>query len=206
MSRIFVTSDTHFGHENIIRYCNRPFGIAAEMGEVLIERWNARVGVDDTVYFLGDLAMGPKVDAGYITAILLRLNGNKKIVLGNHDQPSKWGKGLRAIVAEFGFDNPPVVIADQIHEVKLDGKNFVMCHFPLEEWPGKRLIPKGSGAIHLHGHTHTEFNALDTPTKRREYKDQLYHTESYDIGVDMYGGPVEITGDLCYLNDPKGWN
>lgn len=56
----FFTSDTHFGHVNIILYCNRPFASVLEMNEQVIARWNDRVGPRDTVYHLGDFAMGLK--------------------------------------------------------------------------------------------------------------------------------------------------
>lgn len=197
MSRIFASSDTHFGHQNIIRYANRPFADWRAMGESLIKRWNARVGETDTVYFLGDFAMGPGATTEYTVQVLNRLNGFKSIVLGNHDQPSKYGDGLKAIIKQHDFDNV-MVLDEQILNTKIDGKDFVMCHFPILEWEGKH-----HGAIHLHGHTHTEF-----PSDGKCQYDlslRLEREKSYDIGVDMYGGPVQITGDLRYLNDPKGW-
>ena len=52
---IFFTGDQHFGHANIIRHCNRPFANAFEMDRCMIARWNERVGVNDTVYIVGDL-------------------------------------------------------------------------------------------------------------------------------------------------------
>ena len=55
---LFFTSDTHFDHKNIIRYCNRPFSSIEEMNNFLIKRWNATVGPDDTVFHLGDVTFG----------------------------------------------------------------------------------------------------------------------------------------------------
>ena len=52
---IFFTADHHFGHANIIRHCSRPFHSVEEMDGALLERWNAAVGQQDTVYILGDL-------------------------------------------------------------------------------------------------------------------------------------------------------
>ena len=54
---IFFTSDHHFYHTNIIKYCQRPFQSVEEMNEVMVERWNAVVGKNDTVYYLGDLEL-----------------------------------------------------------------------------------------------------------------------------------------------------
>lgn len=191
MNRVFVTSDTHFGHENIIRYSNRPFRDWRAMGEALIERWNARVAEGDTVFFLGDFAMGPGAKPEYVIEVLNRLNGDIRIIRGNHDQPSKYGPGLRSVIETSSLKHVDV-FDDQIHDEKIDGKDFVMCHFPLADWDGKH-----HGSIHLHGHTHTVY-------RQREVHNMVA-SRRYDIGVDMYGGPVQITGDLRYLNDPKGW-
>ena len=53
---IYFTSDLHFGHENVIRFNNRPFRNEREMSRVLITNYNSIVKPDDTVYLLGDLA------------------------------------------------------------------------------------------------------------------------------------------------------
>lgn len=81
-SGVFFTSDTHFGHENIIKYCQRPFDNVEQMNEAIIKNWNSVVGPNDTVFHLGDFAWGdPKVwnDA------LDKLNGHIHLILGNHD-------------------------------------------------------------------------------------------------------------------------
>ena len=64
MSTVFFTSDHHFGHQNIIRHCQRPFGGAAEMDEELIRRWNERVRPGDEVYHLGDFALTTGQECG----------------------------------------------------------------------------------------------------------------------------------------------
>ena len=80
--RIFVISDTHFMHENIIRYCSRPFKDALEMDEHMISTWNACVTPQDIIYHLGDVYMGDEKRAD---ALLSRLNGHKRLIVGNHD-------------------------------------------------------------------------------------------------------------------------
>jgi len=82
MSRFF-TSDTHFGHARIIELCGRPFKDVSHMNETLIHNWNNVVGEDDTVYHLGDVALGAWVDWD---KSLSRLNGHKILVVGNHDR------------------------------------------------------------------------------------------------------------------------
>jgi calcineurin-like phosphoesterase family protein len=80
----FFTADTHFGHENIVKYCGRPFKNAHQMDKTIIERYNAVVGPTDTCYFLGDFSMSgnPEVIERYVK----KLNGKKILVLGNHDR------------------------------------------------------------------------------------------------------------------------
>lgn len=90
----WYTSDHHFNHKNIIKYCNRPFASVDEMNEVMIERWNEVVGPGDVVYHCGDFAFGSARD---IAGVLERLNGAKFLVLGNHDRKTKSGN------ASLGF-------------------------------------------------------------------------------------------------------
>lgn len=81
---IWVISDTHFGHRNIIEYCNRPFKNSLLMNEAIRENWNSTVKDGDIVYHLGDVYMGwnEKEDIG---KFLGSLNGRKRLVMGNHD-------------------------------------------------------------------------------------------------------------------------
>lgn len=78
----FFTSDTHFGHSNIIGYCNRPFTSVEQMNQEMVERWNRVVMPEDTVYHLGDMAMGPKAKWQYYR---WALRGRIVYILGNHD-------------------------------------------------------------------------------------------------------------------------
>lgn len=86
MDNVFITSDTHFSHENIIKYCNRPFSTVEEMNEEMIRRWNETVRKDDIVWHLGDFCFGKKEN---IAKILPRLNGRINLILGNHDHHKK---------------------------------------------------------------------------------------------------------------------
>jgi calcineurin-like phosphoesterase family protein len=86
MTRIFVVSDTHFGHENILKFRDsntneliRNFSDVHDMNEYMVQRWNAVVNEDDIVYHLGDVYFG----RGY--EVLDRLKGRKRLLLGNHD-------------------------------------------------------------------------------------------------------------------------
>ena len=78
----FFTSDTHFNHANIIKFCNRPFKDVEQMNDVMIANWNSVIGKDDTVFHLGDFCLG---GAAEWTKILDRLNGKIYLIMGNHD-------------------------------------------------------------------------------------------------------------------------
>ena len=80
----FVTSDPHLGHENIIKYCNRPFKDVDEMDKTIIRNWNGMVTDEDTVYCLGDLAFG-KGSKEKLKLYLPILKGRIILILGNHD-------------------------------------------------------------------------------------------------------------------------
>lgn len=83
MNRIFVIADTHFGHTKLLDYesVHRPFASITEHDEELVRRWNATVKPKDTVWHLGDVLIGR-----HSFEILGRLNGIKKLVMGNHDR------------------------------------------------------------------------------------------------------------------------
>src|SRR5688572_21270703 len=85
MAEIWVISDTHFNHENIIKYCGRPFKDAKSMNECMVERWNETVKPQDKVYHLGDVYMGGGFDREHTLNLLCNLNGKKRLILGNHD-------------------------------------------------------------------------------------------------------------------------
>lgn len=130
----FYTSDTHFGHSNIIKYCNRPFASADEMDDALIARWNDVVGPQDEVWHLGDFSMSN--DAAYLKSVFRRLNGRKFLVRGNHDQPH---------VLSLPWNGPVEHMAFIVDE----GQRIVLCHYAMRVW--HRMNRK---AISLYGHSH----------------------------------------------------
>lgn len=81
---IYFTSDHHFGHENIIRLCGRPFDSVKEMNDAMVERWNNVVADEDTVYVVGDFALGKISETLQYVG---KLNGKKILIVGNHDGP-----------------------------------------------------------------------------------------------------------------------
>jgi calcineurin-like phosphoesterase family protein len=129
---VFFTADTHFGDHRTINISRRPFATAAAMDEVLVAGWNAVVGVDDTVWHLGDVARRP----GDVAALLARLNGTKHLVRGNNDPDDTLAAPGWASVGDYV-------------ELDLDGRRLVLCHYPFRSWNGQHR-----GAINLHGHSH----------------------------------------------------
>lgn len=88
MRNIWVISDTHFGHENILNFMDkngnpvRPFSSVKEMDEHMIDCWNSVVKQGDKVYHLGDVFFGPKDN---FKSLWPKLNGSKRLIVGNHD-------------------------------------------------------------------------------------------------------------------------
>lgn len=134
----FFTADPHFGHANIIKYCQRPFANVEEMDRVLTEKWNAKIGSDDDVWILGDFTMRSGATA---LNYLRQLNGHKHLILGNHDgfAPSALAANLLDEVVNY-------------KELKLQssGLTAVLCHYPLLFWNGSH----NGSAIMLYGHIH----------------------------------------------------
>ena len=112
---IYFISDTHFNHENIIKYCNRPFKNIKEMNQAIIENWNEVIKEDDVVYHLGDLALGRKEDIYEITS---KLKGVKYIIRGNHD---KWSA---KIYEEF------LPYVENIYLTEIDAESLADVYFP----------------------------------------------------------------------------
>lgn len=133
MGNIFFTSDTHFGHKNIIDYCKRPFQTVNEMDEALILNWNSTVGVNDTVYHCGDFGFGSKER---LKDIFDRLNGNIVLIQGNHDND----KHLEFIGFKTVFN---------MKIINVDKKTLHLCHYPIESWAHQT-----HGSLHIHGHSH----------------------------------------------------
>ena len=77
---IYLTSDHHFGHVNIIKYCDRPYKDIHTMNRTLTNKWNAIIAPQDTVYHLGDIAFGS------FERYLPGLNGKIILIKGNHDR------------------------------------------------------------------------------------------------------------------------
>ena len=162
LDRVFVISDPHFGHANIIKYCNRPFPDAATMDAALVANWNVTVPPDATVWVLGDMTVNPDKLGG----LLARLHGRKVLVAGNHDQPhpvSLSNKGRRReqladyarAFRDAGFDAVQLSGAFTLP----DFGRVRVCHYPYSDgadWLRVRLPDDGETPL-LHGHVHDKW-------------------------------------------------
>lgn len=157
----FFTSDTHFGHANIIRFCNRPFRNVEEMNEILIENWNKVVSKGDTVFHLGDFAFG---GSSVWNSIIPRLNGHINLIIGNHDR-----KNLRQGYMSY-FD----MVVPQL-QIEIEDNSIYLNHYPFLCYGGSYR-----GVWQLFGHVHSgpQADGLDISRLR-----VLLPTQ-YDVGVD----------------------
>lgn len=167
--RIFFTSDTHFNHENIIKYCNRPFVNAAEMNEALIKNWNNKVRPEDLVFHLGDFMMGKTAN---FWDVRCRLNGEIILVVGNHD----WG------MFETVSGNIEDAFKDIYNElaININGQKMYLNHKPMLCFDGSR---KDKPTWQLFGHIHTQKYASDL-NYGDHLRANLLFPSQYDVGVD----------------------
>ena len=136
---IYLISDTHFNHKNIIKYENRPFADIAEMNACLIENWNRTVTDDDTVIHLGDVALGTE---SQLKEIIPQLKGHKILIRGNHDGKS------HQFYKDCGFETiyPQLMLL-------VDNRKIFISHRP-----ENRPSDGGKYDLHFFGHVHTKEN------------------------------------------------
>ena len=151
--QVYIISDTHFNHEKIATYCDRP----ADFTERIIKNWNQIVKPEDLIIHLGDVQIGKKSDW-----IMSALPGRKILIRGNHDR--QWSN-LRWMKAGFDF--------------ACDGMMFRQCwltHEPASE------LPAGA-TLNLHGHLHNIWHGFypndpkndDTTVADVVKHERLYH-------------------------------
>lgn len=152
----WFTADLHFGHANIIRYCDRAFVDAAAMNRALVDNWNAVVAENDTVWVLGDFALGNITDT---LPIASDLNGDKILLAGNHDRC--WaGHGHRSVGwTERYLDAGFTEVLHDTTTIRIAGCSVLACHFPYrgDSHDHDRFTehrPDDQGAWLLHGHVH----------------------------------------------------
>lgn len=191
LENIWFTADQHWGHENIIKFCDRPFETVEEMDKALIENWNEVIKPGDTVFHLGDFTLEDYVIA---VSYFNQLNGHIKFLSNPWHHDKRW---LEVLLTEPNYKNvvreatykktetfellPPMVVLE-ITEMGASPYPLAitLCHYPLSVWDRKHY-----GAWHLHGHTHKQNNSEEF---------------ILNIGVDcMNYYPISLGGVLQYM-------
>lgn len=173
--KIYLISDTHFDHSNIIDYCNRPFRRpnksrdVESMNRTIVSNWNRTVGQNDIVFFLGDLVYGRgSKSPGYW---LSRLNGWKIMIRGSHDSRIR---GTR-----------------NIYVLNHNGMRFMLVHDP-------NYVKNWNGWI-IHGHKHTD----DRGNCPNRYPFINGHNKTINVNVELVGyRPVNLDY-ICSLGLDK---
>lgn len=159
----WIVSDTHFNHDNIVRYCGRP----VDHTEIMVKNWHKLVRPDDTVLHLGDIFMG-RTSAS--ANILRNLPGNKFFIRGNHDK-----KGLHwymdvGFVHAGGVEDNGTRILNAVLFREPQGKRVLFTHYPdlqyLDKWD-----------INVHGHIHNNGHAVGVPI--RDYRNMSVEVVGY---------------------------
>ncbi len=135
-TQVWVVSDLHINHKNILEYAKRPFKTLEEHNEAIIKGWQETVGPDDLVLLLGDVMLGPKAE---MAKYLNRLTGHIILVRGNHDQAVC---KLPELNVRFEMVTPYLEVAHR-------GDCAALSHFPIEVWNNAQR-----GFWQLHGHSH----------------------------------------------------
>lgn len=168
--KVYFTSDLHFQHDNVIRFCKRPFTDSKDMEIKLIENWNSIVSDEDIVFDLGDVCwFKSRHDC---KKILNKLNGIHYVILGNHDKKET-----------FELCNPDKVIVCEtctqvwIYDENNHGQELMLSHLPLLTWPHiEHNVPNLFG--HIHSGPNADPNGLDQNLK--------LHPNQMDVGVDAW--------------------
>jgi calcineurin-like phosphoesterase family protein len=125
----WIISDTHFFHENIGRYCDRPDG----WQETIIANWNRMIQPEEVVFHVGDLALGKKE---YLEGLAPLLHGRLYLMRGNHDRRSI------AFYHQLGI----TLVPDPYLMIHPSGSKLIFSHRP--------IIPLEPDVLNLHGHVH----------------------------------------------------
>lgn len=152
----WYTADTHFGHENVIRFCDRPFKSASHMDGIMLENMWKVVKPDDDLWIIGDFAFGaPAKDTAYLEQIFGQLPGaHKHLIVGNHDSD-----------LTQSLDWTSVSMMAEVPDGPKKQRN-TLCHYPMITWNHARRE-----ALQLFGHVHNNWRGS---------------RNSVNVGVDVW--------------------
>lgn len=159
LTKVFFTADQHFGHANIIKFCDRPFADVTVMDDALVDNWNKKVPADGVVFHLGDFTLSDCAEALHYFGML---NGTIKVLANPWHHDKRWLGYLDRFPDQpyRSASNRPVEILSPmvVLEVPTHGNGYplpiTLCHYPLGEWDRAHY-----GAWHLHGHSHGKYKS-----------------------------------------------
>lgn len=139
----WYTADPHFGHKNILHYCDRPFENTDDMDAALLQNLQDCVMQDDHLWIIGDFYCGKKnKDAALLNALFNSIPGQKHLIIGNHDHSS--------------VKRLPWASIHDLFEMSDGETKLVLCHYPLLSWNGDH-----HGSLHLFGHVHDKWQGTN---------------------------------------------
>ena len=179
MSKIFVTSDLHFGHTQPFLWGSRGFRSSLEHDEAIIANWNNAVSPDDEVYVLGDLMLE---NNNYGVSCVRRLNGTIYLVRGNHDSDHRW--------EEVYIDLPNVHRLGWAHVLHYRKYHFYLSHFPTLTGNIEKEYPRQM-TLNIHGHTHS---------KEKFYEDKF---NMFNACLDAHNNTPVLLDDIIEMIKEK---
>ena len=172
--KLFLTSDSHYGHFNICKYCHRPFQSRSEMDQTLIKNWNEVVPEDGIVVHCGDFMLPHNEDIKEYNKYLNQLHGRVLLLRGNHDRASlDW------------VSDKLIAVRDQAMIV-VDGVKIFAQHYPCAAF---------NGDYHVYGHIHTLADGTCYGIDGDVTK--VMRKNTYDVGVDQNGYTPVSYWQLC---------
>ena len=166
---IFFCSDLHIGHENVIKFDNRPFVNLEEMHQKLIENWNAVIKDEDLVFYLGDFSFKDRDNAKKFRS---QLKGKIHFILGNHDRYTQITElGFKKVYGdETGLGGATISVKDE--DAHRGYQDIILCHYPLLIWNKSHY-----GSWHIHGHCHQSL-------QRNKEINWYYTRKVIDVGIN----------------------
>lgn len=159
----YFIADQHVGHENVLKFDNRKWTDIRVHDQELMKRWNDTVGMEDTVYILGDISW---MNSTKTIEYFKQLNGSKVLLRGNHDGKLLRNRELQALFQE---------ICDYKELDLGNGKGLVLCHYPIPCFKNHYY-----GWYHFYGHVHNSWEENMMQHVRKEME------ELYDVPCNMF--------------------
>lgn len=178
-SEVYFTSDLHFWHKNVCKYCNRPYETVEEMNAGIIANWNSVISDNDTVFVLGDIGF---CGIEKLRPLISQLKGKIILIQGNHDSDKVINRLLEEeLISQCHSLCQVTVIGDE----ECPEQDLTLCHFPMIDW-----LNKERGAWMIHGHQH---QLPDTPSCSYRH---------WDVGLDK-NNLVPISFEQLKINITK---